>query len=186
MGNQWKRNKGRWILTTTTMTMRMEREKMLDSHTHTHTHTHTLAHTHPHTHSLTHTQQEIEEETDDPNIKKTADPVATDNGEAPPTNKPAPPTTTFRMFKLVVVNSYGTQDIRELASDGSTLRLTCKTHTNTHTLSLFLSHTRTHTHTHTHTHTLTHIHTSSHQPRHMWLVTGPLKPKINATTWTKP
>ena len=30
----------------------------------------------------------------------------------------------FEMFKLMIVNSYGTQNIRELTNDDSTLRLT--------------------------------------------------------------
>ena len=47
-------------------------------------------------------------------------PVTTDDGTDAVATKPQ----RFQMFKLTVVNSYGTQDIKELPSDGSLLRLT--------------------------------------------------------------
>jgi hypothetical protein len=61
---------------------------------------------------------------EDDNHSKPDKPVSSDN-EPDPNEKNS---SGFQMFKLMVVNSYGTQDIKELPSDGCPLRLTNQTY----------------------------------------------------------
>ena len=120
------------------------------SHTHplslppSHTHTSLppfLPHTHPLSQEYVQPQQEISVEqktTDDDNKSKPVKPASNNNGtgseqsthsdkeeeEEEKGGECENEVEEFQMFKLMVVNSYGSQDIKALANDGSILRLT--------------------------------------------------------------